>query len=162
KEMFIPQTVSGEFKWAQGYSEPGAGSDLASLRTRAELVGDEWVVNGHKIWTTRAAEATHMYCLCRTEPAAPKHEGISYLIFDFKQPGVTLRPLKQISGGKEFCEVFLDNVRTPANWMIGARGQGWIVARSNLKHERDSFGGSANNSLSLHKKLSLLARKTHR
>ncbi|MET0984525.1 MAG: acyl-CoA dehydrogenase family protein [Steroidobacteraceae bacterium] len=142
-ERFIPRSLTGEYRWAQGYSEPGSGSDLASLKTKAELVGDEWVINGQKIWTTLAHEANYMFCLCRTEPDAPKHEGISYLLFDFKQPGVTVRPIKQITGGADFCETFLDNVRTPANWIVGKRGEGWRVSKSTLKHERNSVGSAA-------------------
>jgi alkylation response protein AidB-like acyl-CoA dehydrogenase len=143
KEMFIEKTVRGQYRWAQGYSEPGSGSDLASLRTKAELVGGEWVINGQKIWTTHAFTATHMFCLCRTEPDAPKHAGISYILFDFKQPGVTVRPIKQISGQQEFCETFLDDVRTPAEWIVGKRGEGWSVSKVNLKHERNAVGSAA-------------------
>jgi len=143
KEKFIPGTVRGDLKWAQGYSEPGSGSDLASVRTRAELVGNEWVINGQKIWTTRAHEANYMFALVRTEPDAPKHEGLSYLLLDFKQPGVTVRPIRQISGEREFSEVFLDNVRTPADWIVGERGKGWAVSKVNLKHERTAVGSAA-------------------
>jgi len=143
KEMFVERTVLGEFRWAQGYSEPGSGSDLASLKTRAELVGDEWVINGQKIWTTGGKTATHMFCLCRTEPDAAKHDGISYILLDFKQPGITVRPIKQISGDSEFCETFFDDARTPASWIVGERGQGWAVSRVNLKHERNSVGSAA-------------------
>jgi len=142
KEHFIPRTVTGEFRWAQGYSEPGSGSDLASLRTRAELVGDEWVINGQKIWTTRANESNYMFALVRTEPNAPKHQGLSYVLLDFRQPGVKVRPIRQISGESEFCEVFLDDVRTPADWIVGDRGQGWAVSKVNLKHERNAVGAA--------------------
>ena len=143
KELFIPRTLSGELNWCQGYSEPGAGSDLASLRTRGVLEGDHWVINGQKVWTSRAHQADYMFALVRTEPDAPKHEGISYLLIDMKQPGVTVRPLKQITGGSGFNEVFLDNVRTPADWLVGERGAGWQVSRTTLKHERDAVGGAA-------------------
>lgn len=159
KEMFVPKTVLGEYTWAQGYSEPGSGSDLASLKTKAELVGDEWVINGHKIWTSLAQTATHMFCLARTEPDAPKHAGISYILLDFKQPGVTLRPLRQITGGAEFCEVFLEDVRTPANWIVGERGKGWEVSKVNLKHERNAVGSASATHLQFEKLLHL-ARKT--
>ncbi|MGE0045475.1 MAG: acyl-CoA dehydrogenase family protein, partial [Hyphomonadaceae bacterium] len=159
KERFVEKTVIGEYRWAQGYSEPGAGSDLASLRTRAELRDGEWVINGQKIWTTMAYDATHMFCLCRTEPEASKHDGISYILLDFKQPGVTVRPLKQISGSSEFCEVFFDDVRTPADWIVGRRGEGWRVSRVNLKHERNAVGGPAN-SLELFEKVKRLAQTT--
>ncbi|NWG53482.1 MAG: acyl-CoA dehydrogenase family protein [Hydrogenophilaceae bacterium] len=143
KERFIPKTLSGEIIWCQGYSEPGAGSDLASLRTKAVLEGDEWVITGQKVWTTLAHLAHYMFILVRTEPDAPKHEGLSYLLLDMKQPGVTVRPLKQMTGGREFNEVFLDGARTPAHWIVGKRGEGWAVSRTTLKHERDAIGSSA-------------------
>jgi len=142
KDMFIRKTLTGEYRWAQGYSEPGSGSDLASLTSRAVLDGDEWVINGHKIWTTLAQYATHMFALLRTEPDAPKHKGISYILLDMKAPGVTVRPIQQINGDTEFCEVFLDDVRTPASWLVGPRGEGWNVSRSTLKHERNHIGSS--------------------
>jgi alkylation response protein AidB-like acyl-CoA dehydrogenase len=143
REKFIEPTIRGKIKWAQGYSEPGAGSDLASLRTRAELMGDEWVINGQKIWTTRANESDYMFILCRTEPDAPKHQGISYLLIDFKQPGITIRPIKQISGEQEFYETFLDDARTPKDWIVGERGKGWEISKVNLKHERNGVGSAA-------------------
>lgn len=158
RERFIEPTIMGRIKWAQGYSEPGAGSDLASLRTRAELVGDEWVINGQKIWTTRADEADFMFILCRTEPDAPKHQGISYLLVDFRQPGITIRPIKQISGEREFYETFLDDVRTPADWIVGARGKGWETSKVNLKHERNGVGSAAR-AQALLKSLVKLARE---
>ena len=142
KNLFIEKTLRGEYRWAQGYSEPGSGSDLASLSARAELDGDEWVINGHKIWTTLAQYATHMFALVRTEPDAPKHKGISYILLDMKSPGVAVRPIKQINGDTEFCEVFLDDVRTPASMLVGPRGEGWNVSRSTLKHERNHIGSS--------------------
>jgi alkylation response protein AidB-like acyl-CoA dehydrogenase len=141
KDDFIPATLAGDMRWAQGYSEPNAGSDLASLKTTGELRGGGWIITGHKIWTTRAYDCTHMFALVRTEPDAPKHQGISYLLIDLDQPGVRIRPIRQISGKSEFCEVFLDEVRTPENWIVGARGQGWDVSRTTLKHERTSIGG---------------------
>jgi alkylation response protein AidB-like acyl-CoA dehydrogenase len=143
KDFFIPRTLTGEYKWAQGYSEPGAGSDIASLKSRAVLVGDEWVIHGHKIWTTRANEADFMFALLRTEQHAEKHAGLSYILLDLKQPGVTIRPIHQINGGREFCEVFLDGVRTPAHWIVGDRGHGWAVSKVNLKHERNAIGSTA-------------------
>jgi alkylation response protein AidB-like acyl-CoA dehydrogenase len=159
RERFVRKTVEGEYRWAQGYSEPGSGSDLASLSSRAELVGDEWVINGHKIWTTMAHTATHMFALLRTEPDAPKHAGLSYILLDFKQRGVTVRPIKQISGSREFCEVFLEDVRTPADWIVGRRGEGWNVSRVNLKHERNAVGSSSR-SLPTFEKLVALAKAT--
>ena len=140
KEKFVPPTVRGEFIWCQGYSEPGSGSDLASLKARAELVGDEWVINGQKIWTTNAHNADYMFCLCRTEPDASKHAGISYLLIPMKQPGVEVQPLRQMTGGADFNQVFLTDARTPRDWIVGKRGEGWIVSRSTLKHERNMIG----------------------
>jgi len=142
KEKWVRPTITGEVRWCQGYSEPGSGSDLASLKTRAELRGDEWVINGQKIWTSGAQQAHYMFCLCRTEPDAPKHAGISYLLIDMDQPGIDVRPLKQMNGHVDFNEVILNDVRTPADWMVGRRGEGWLVSRTTLKHERNSIGGA--------------------
>ena len=140
KDFFIPKTISGEYTWAQGYSEPGSGSDLASLRTRGELIGDEWVINGQKIWTTQAHESQFMFTLVRTEPEASKHAGISYLLIPLDQPGIEIRPLKMITGESQFNEVFLNDARTKADWIVGERGEGWRVSRTTLKHERNSIG----------------------
>ena len=155
KERFIAPTLRGEILWCQGYSEPGAGSDLASLRTRAALQGEEWVITGQKVWTTMAHLADFMFVLARTEPDAPKHKGISYLLLDMKQPGVTVRPLRQITGGREFNEVFLDEVRTPRDWIVGERGQGWEASRTTLKHERDTVGGATRTEDMFHKLVEL-------
>lgn len=141
KEMFIAPILRGDAIWCQGYSEPGAGSDLASVRTRAERIGGEWVITGQKIWTSYAYASDYIFILARTEPQAPKHDGISYLLVDMRQPGITVRPLKQLSGKADFCEVFFDEARTPAEWIVGARGQGWKVARTTLRHERSSIRG---------------------
>jgi len=143
KEKWVEATVLGETRWCQGYSEPGSGSDLASLRTRGELDGDEWVINGQKIWTSSAQLADFMFALVRTEPDAGKHAGISYLLIDMKQPGIDVRPLRQMSGSADFNEVFLNDVRTPADWIVGKRGEGWKVSRTTLKHERNSIGSAA-------------------
>jgi alkylation response protein AidB-like acyl-CoA dehydrogenase len=144
KEKFIGPTIRGEIVWCQGYSEPGSGSDLASLQTRGELVGDEWVINGQKIWTSGAHRADYMFCLCRTEPEAQKHGGISYLLLSMKQPGVEVRPLRQMTGAADFNEVFFTNAKTPKDWIVGKRGEGWIVSRTTLKHERNMIGDAAN------------------
>ncbi len=143
KAQFIAPTLRGEITWCQGYSEPGAGSDLASVRSTAELIDGQWVIHGHKIWTTLAYQSTHMFALLRTEPDAPKHQGISYILLKMKQPGITIRRIRQISGQSEFCEVFFDGATTPADWIVGERGQGWQVSKSTLKHERNMVGGSA-------------------
>ncbi len=143
KEKWVPGTVLGEIFWCQGYSEPGSGSDLASLMTRGELDGDDWVINGQKIWTSGATTADFMFCLVRTEPEASKHAGISYLLIDMKQPGIDVRPLKQMNGSAHFNEVFFTDVRTPKDWIVGKRGEGWIVSRTTLKHERNSIGNAA-------------------
>jgi alkylation response protein AidB-like acyl-CoA dehydrogenase len=143
KEKFVRPTIEGDITWCQGYSEPGSGSDLASLKTRGELVGDEWVINGQKIWTSGAQHADYMFCLVRTEPEAKKHAGISYLLIDMKSPGIDVRPLRQMTGSSEFNEVFLNDVRTPKDWIVGQRGEGWLVSRTTLKHERNSIGAAA-------------------
>jgi alkylation response protein AidB-like acyl-CoA dehydrogenase len=161
KERFVPPTVRGEITWCQGYSEPGSGSDLASLKTRAELVGDEWVVNGQKIWTTQAHEADYMFCLARTEPDAPKHAGISYLLIPMRQPGIEVRPLRQMTGGADFNQVFLTDARTPKDWIVGRRGEGWLVSRATLKHERNSIGSAAQTN-ALFQGLVHLAKTTRR
>jgi alkylation response protein AidB-like acyl-CoA dehydrogenase len=142
KEKWVRSTILGETVWCQGYSEPGSGSDLASLKTRGELDGDEWVVTGQKIWTSGAQRAHFMFALVRTEPEASKHAGISYLLLDMQQPGIEVRPLRQMTGGSTFNEVFLNEARTPKDWIVGKRGEGWIVSRTTLKHERNSIGSS--------------------
>ncbi len=140
KRRFIPPTLSGELRWCQGYSEPGAGSDLASLQSTAALDGDAWVLNGQKIWTSGAMQADYMFGLFRTEPDAPKHGGISYLLVDMKAPGIEVRPLKQMTGSLDFNEVFFDDARTPAENIVGKRGEGWAVSRATLVHERNLIG----------------------
>jgi alkylation response protein AidB-like acyl-CoA dehydrogenase len=143
KEKFVQATILGEISWCQGYSEPGSGSDLASLKTKGELVGDDWVINGQKIWTSSAMEADYMFCLVRTEPEAKKHAGISYLLIDMNQPGIDVRPLRQMTGSMEFNEVFFNDVKTPKDWIVGKRGEGWLVSRTTLKHERNAIGSAA-------------------
>jgi alkylation response protein AidB-like acyl-CoA dehydrogenase len=161
KEYFIRPTVEGDFVWGQGYSEPGSGSDLASVRTKGELKGDHWVINGQKIWTSDGKRATHMFALIRTEPDAAKHQGISYLLIDLDQPGITRRPIRQMTGESGFFEFFFDDARTPADWIVGGRGEGWITSRTTLKHERASIG-SADGLGFQYKKLVELASETPR
>lgn len=142
KEKYVEKTLLGHIRWCQGYSEPGAGSDLASLRTSGVLDGDDWVVNGQKIWTSNAREADMMFALVRTEPDEAKHDGISYLLIDMETPGIDVRPLRQMDGDAHFNEVFFDNVRVPKHSMVGERGQGWYVSRSTLKAERALIGNA--------------------
>jgi alkylation response protein AidB-like acyl-CoA dehydrogenase len=140
RKRFIPQTLNGEMVWCQGYSEPGAGSDLAALQSTATLDGDEWVLHGHKVWTSGAHESTHMFGLFRSEPEAQKHAGISYLLLPMDQPGIEVRPLRMMDGGHEFNEVYFDGARTHVSNTLGERGQGWQVSRATLKHERQGMG----------------------
>ncbi len=136
KLRWIAPTLRGDVLWCQGYSEPGAGSDLASLSASAEDDGNDFVVNGQKIWTSYAHEADMIFCLVRTEHGKPKHKGISYLIFSMKSPGVEVRPLNTMTGRASFNEVFLTDVRVPKTQIVGGRGHGWAVANATLKHER--------------------------
>ena len=139
KQKFIRPTIHGDMIWCQGYSEPGAGSDLASLSTAAILDGDEWVVNGQKIWTSTAHLADWIFCLVRSEPEAPKHKGISFLLFEMTTPGIEIRPLVDMTGVANFNETFFTDVRVPKNQIVGERGQGWQVANAILGHERDTL-----------------------
>ena len=136
KQAYIKPTLRGEIIWCQGYSEPNSGSDLASLQTKGELDGDEWVINGQKIWTSTAKFAQMCFCLVRTEPDAPKHQGISYLLIPMDTPGIEIRPIKQMTGDADFNEVFFTDVRIPATNIVGKRGEGWKVANATLTHER--------------------------
>ena len=137
----LPPIARGDIRWCQGYSEPGAGSDLASLQMRAEEDGDEYVVNGSKIWTSGADGADWIFCLVRTDPHASKHEGISFLVLDMESPGVTVTPIELISGSSEFCQTFFDDVRVPKRNLIGQPGEGWTVGKRLLQYERSSIGG---------------------
>lgn len=136
KREHLPKILSGEEIWVQGYSEPNAGSDLASLRLSAVRDGDEWVLNGQKIWTSRAREATHIFVLARTNPDVPQHHGISFLLCSLSTPGVEVREIKTLTGELEFCEVFLDDARIPIGDVVGEVDGGWKVANSLLGHER--------------------------
>jgi len=140
KQQYVAATLRGEMLWCQGYSEPGAGSDLASLRTHAVEDGGDFLINGQKIWTSTAQQADMMFCLVRTEPDAPKHRGISYLLFPMDTPGIEVRPLKTMTGHAEFNEVFFSDVRVPQGSMVGARGEGWKVANTTLTFERGMLG----------------------
>ncbi len=141
KREHLPKIVRGEIRWCQGYSEPGAGSDLASLQTRAEDKGDQYLINGSKIWTTYANKADWIFCLVRTDPSASKHEGISFLLFDMESPGVSTKPIVLISGLSPFCETFFDDVLVPKANLVGKLNKGWDVAKYLLTHERDMIGG---------------------
>jgi alkylation response protein AidB-like acyl-CoA dehydrogenase len=139
KQAYIRPTLRGEMIWCQGYSEPNSGSDLASLQTKGELDGDEWIINGQKIWTSTAQLAQMCFILVRTEPDAPKHQGISYLLMPMDSEGIDRRPIKQMTGDSDFNELFLTDVRIPAENIVGSRGEGWQVANATLGHERGSL-----------------------
>ena len=141
KLEFLPPICRGEIRWCQGYSEPGYGSDLAGLQTRAEDHGDYYLVNGAKIWTSYADVADWIFCLVRTDAAAPKHEGISFLLFDMDDAGVTTSPIMLISGASPFCQTFFDNVKVPKSQLVGELNKGWTIAKRLLQHERQMVAG---------------------
>jgi acyl-CoA dehydrogenase len=141
KREHIPKIVRGEIRWCQGYSEPGAGSDLASLKTRAEDKGDHFLVNGSKIWTSYGDKADWMFCLVRTDFSAKKQEGISFLLFDMETPGISTRPIRLISGASPFTQTFFDNVKVPKENLVGELNKGWTIAKYLLTHERNMIGG---------------------
>ncbi len=142
KKKYLPGILKGEDIWCQGYSEPGAGSDLASLQTRAVRDGDDYIINGQKIWTSGGHVAKYMILLARTDPNAPKHRGISYFIVDMKSPGVTVRPLINMAGTHEFNEVFFEDVRVPKENLIGEENRGWYLAQTTLSFERSNIGAA--------------------
>ena len=137
---YLPQIAGGEIRWCQGYSEPGAGSDLAGLQTKAEDKGDHWLVNGQKVWTSYADKADWIFCLTRTSTES-KQGGISFLLFDMKTPGVSTRPILLISGNSPFCETFFDDVKVPKDQVVGEVNKGWDVAKYLLGHEREMISG---------------------
>jgi alkylation response protein AidB-like acyl-CoA dehydrogenase len=143
KKQHLPGVTNGDVIWCQGYSEPNSGSDLASLQTRAVQDGDDFVINGQKIWTSQAHYADWMFLLARTDPDAPKHRGISYFLLDMKTPGITVRPLINMANGEGFNEVFFENVRVPRSGLLGELNRGWYIATTTLDFERSSIGGTS-------------------
>jgi alkylation response protein AidB-like acyl-CoA dehydrogenase len=141
KKEYLPKIAAGLIRWCQGYSEPNAGSDLASLQTRATSDGDDFVINGQKIWTSYANYADWIFCLVRTDPTAKKHDGISFILFDMASKGVSTKPILLISGRSPFCETFFDNVRVPKANVVGQVNRGWDVAKYLLQHERAMISG---------------------
>jgi alkylation response protein AidB-like acyl-CoA dehydrogenase len=141
KARHLPKIADGEIRWCQGYSEPGAGSDLASLQTRAEDQGDHYLVNGSKIWTSGAHLADWIFCLVRTDTKAPKHEGISFVLFSMKDPGVSVRPIVLINGTSPFCQCFFTDVKVAKRDLVGQENRGWTIAKRLLQHERSSLSG---------------------
>ena len=141
KREHIPKIVRGEIRWCQGYSEPGAGSDLASLKTRADDKGDHFLINGSKIWTSYGDKADWIFCLVRTNFEGKKHDGISFLLFDMASPGISTRPIRLISGYSPFTQTFFDNVKVPKENLLGELNKGWTIAKYLLTHERNMIGG---------------------
>jgi alkylation response protein AidB-like acyl-CoA dehydrogenase len=148
KKQFLPQNISGEKVWCQMFSEPGAGSDVASLQTRAVRDGDEWIINGQKVWTTLAHLSDYGVLIARTNPDVPKHAGISMFILDMHAPGVEIRPIHQIDGGRHFNEIFFTDVRIPADWLLGTLNNGWNQATAMLMYERVAIGTGATSGVS--------------
>lgn len=146
KLKYLPEIVRGEIRWCQGYSEPNHGSDLAALQTRAEDQGDFYLVNGSKIWTSYADEADWIFCLVRTNVDVPKHEGISFLLFDMTSEGVSTSPIELISGSSPFCQTYFDDVKVPKHQLVGELNKGWTVAKRLLQHERNMVAGIGGNS----------------
>ena len=160
KKSWISKTISGEVVWCQGYSEPGSGSDLASLQTKAVDDGDDFIINGQKIWTSGAQISDMMFCLVRTEPDATKHKGISYILIDMKTLGIEVRPLMTMTGHAEFNEVFFTDVRVPKSQIVGKRGEGWYVANATLTHERGMLGDPNQSASRLKEIIDLMQEET--
>ncbi|MDQ1081365.1 acyl-CoA dehydrogenase family protein [Pseudoroseomonas cervicalis] len=158
RARFLPKILAGEHIWCQGYSEPGAGSDLAALRTEAVREGDHYIVNGQKIWTTLATDANWIFCLVRTDKAAKKQEGISFLLIDMATPGVTVRPIINLGLHDEFCEVFFDNVRVPTENLVGEVNKGWSMAKALLGFERIFLGSPRQSAYALSRLKALAER----
>ena len=159
KRRHLPGIARDQVRWCQGYSEPGAGSDLASLTTRAALDGQHYVVDGQKIWTSHADQADWMFCLVRTDPDAPKHAGISFLLIDMHSDGISVAPIRLISGPSAFCQTFFDGVRVPRENLVGQPGDGWAIARELLQHERRALGSIGRGDLGRARGLPELARQ---
>lgn len=160
KDFFLPRIISGQDWWCQGYSEPGAGSDLASLKTTAVRDGDYYVVNGQKTWTTLAQFADWIFCLVRTDPTAKKQEGISFLLIDMKTPGITVRPIIMLDDGHEINEVWFENVRVPAKNLVGEENKGWTYAKFLLGHERTGIARVGRSKAALARLKEMLANRT--
>ena len=160
KNAWIKKTILGEVIWCQGYSEPGSGSDLASLQTKAIVDGEDFIINGQKIWTSGAQIADMMFCLVRTEPDTAKHKGISYILIDMKTPGIEVRPLMTMTGHAEFNEVFFTDVRVPKKQIVGKRGEGWYVANATLTHERGMLGDPNQSATRLNEIIDLMHQET--
>ena len=160
KQRFLPRILRGQDWWCQGYSEPGAGSDLASLKTRAERAADHYIVNGSKIWTTYAQYADWMFCLVRTEASARRQDGISFLLIDMKTPGITVRPIVSIDGVHSLNEVFFENVMVPVANLIGEQDKGWTYAKSLLAHERTAIAGVGDSKRRIQQLRALARRET--
>ncbi|MEE4347954.1 MAG: acyl-CoA dehydrogenase family protein, partial [Paracoccaceae bacterium] len=161
QDTILPRILDGTDWWCQGYSEPGAGSDLASLKTRAVRDGDEYVINGQKTWTTLGQHANKIFCLCRTDPDAKQQEGISFILVDLDTPGIEMRPIRLIEGGHEVNEVFFTDVRVPVSNLVGEENKGWTIAKFLLTHERTGIAGVGFSMQSL-EEVKALARKIRR
>jgi alkylation response protein AidB-like acyl-CoA dehydrogenase len=159
KREHLTRMARGAIRWCQGYSEPGAGSDLAGLGMRAVLDGETYILNGHKIWTSHADQSDWMFCLVRTDPNAPKRDGISFILVDMATPGISVRPIRLISGASPFCETFFDNVRVPSKNLVGDPGRGWPIAKAVLTHERSYISRARDTQLAAGESLEKFARR---